>query len=298
MSTYCLPQFVYGKIIANGNDISGFRVVGNTPALTEEDYHNFVTATFSGQVFGIKNLLPSYGLTEADSLGRRVLFQIEKSIVPDKRRGPFPIRRGVIVSQEVFNNFSTLQIVKEINEYKFNREYSSYETFPFLCIKTEKRTLPSNKTSDLNKYNKMLLYILDALFSSKSVLVVTKNPDPFFRIALMDIVMSLLPSSLQKQFSFNTNIYEPLNQVNFKIMFIQSKFVNFSEKVIDIDFFSNFDYKLTSPYTKYLFSLITQSKISFKELANYCKKILVDAKFDEHHSVLLYRELSKIIQNR
>lgn len=299
MEPYFAQQLVYGKLILNGEDISGFDVVGNSPELSDNDCKEIIKQTFSGQIGDLENLNAVFGLTETDVSGRRVFFGIFKSKIIDKARGAFPIKHSVTLNNIVVTNLGIVSLARKLNEQSINRQFTQKETLTCLALEY----IESSEEIDaveicFSDYSNSILQVIDALFLYNSVVVVTDNLDPFFRLYIISTIYKLLPPSLQSKFSFNTNVYDPINQAKFHVKFISPRPTESDSNSLRVLLKRNstINSDIKTQFAIYLRELLLQNAVSFKKVVQHCQNITVDLDFSKDDSLYLSKELKNSLQ--
>lgn len=275
----CFSHFIYGKIIRDGIDHSGFSVVAKSKDVEDATIQTILPQISVGQILTWDNFVEVFTLAQDSVKGYRAFAYSFKSKEMDLRRGYFPVQHCLLIEDKFPQN-----LVNLANEFAFASGNYNY-AFPESIIVN---SLCLNPKSEFDKFSwdilstnkQIILQILDSLFYSKPVVAITKENNPLFRLAIANAVWLLLPKALQKQFSFHTNFFGSPDKISSLLKFTES--VNFdsgNHTVLDLrrgDEALSSLRDVRSDYVKYVSHLLADGVISPEELSTYCADLGVE----------------------
>lgn len=273
----CFPHFIYGKIIRDGIDYSGFSIIAKSKNAQDSIVQSILPQISIGQILKWENFVETFTL--AQDRNSRAFAYTFKSKVIDTKRGYFPVQHCLLFEDEIPQN-----LVKVAGEFAFasasyDYAFSDSTIIDPLCLN------PTSKYNDfswdvVSENKNTVLYILDNLFNSRPVVVVTKENDPLFRLTIANAVWLLLPAPLQKQFSFHTNFFGQPDKIKTLLKFTDSAiFDSGNHTVLDL---RRGDEVLTtlrdirSDYVKYIYQLVIDDQISMQKLSTHCAELVTE----------------------
>lgn len=291
-------HFVYGKIISGGIDQSGFSVISKTKDLELTDIQRALPFINIGQIPNWDSFVPVFGLTEELDACCKYFSYTFKSNVIDPRRGYFPIQHCFLVSRYPRNLISFATQISKLTQ-QFDYRNPDFETKP----------LPIDFDDQIDEIfwnyceeNKgVILRILDRLFTSGSVVVITPGNDLLSRISIVNAIWLILPPSLRKKFSFHTNFYGSPEKTKSILKFaIPQPFTPSSQYAL-LDLRRNENkttpYDIRTDYVKYLFHLINEHNLPFIEISSLCNNLISEnGTFSSTYASLIADELENNVE--
>lgn len=271
-------HFINGKIMREGVDQSGFSIIGRSKELQDSVIQAILPQISVGQIFNWEKFVETFTLTQDSTKGYCALAYTFKSREVDAKRGHFQIQHCLLIEDGLPQNFVKFAFEFASISAKYNYAFSEATVVDPLCFDMTNEF--DNFSWDVFTANKnIVLHILDRLFYSKSIFVVTNNTDPLFRLAIANAVWLLLPTVLRRQFSFHTHFFSSPEKIRSLLKFTDSaNFIPSNQTVLDSrhgdDVLSAHD--IRSEYAKYLFHILSNGILSPKELSLKCAELATE----------------------
>ena len=295
----CFSHFVNGKIIREGIDQSGFVITAKSKNLQDSVIQEILPQISIGQILNWEKFVETFALTQDSVKGYCALAYTFKSREVDSKRGYFQVQHCLLIEDGIPENFVKLAIEFASISANYNYAFSEATVVDPLCFEMTDEF--DNFYWDFFNANKnIVLHIIDRLFYSKSIFVVTNNADPVFRLKIANAVWLLLPPVLRKQLSFHTHFFSSPEKIRSLLKFTDSpNLIPSNQTVLDTrrgdDALSAYD--IRSEYVKYLFHVLSTGTLSPKDLSLKCATLVTeDGQFTISYSKVISDSLQDLIE--